>query len=97
MKQIKKNDYSQQVGIIATNKSMLRANMKLFNKKNESIGEITSGGFSPILKKSIGIAYLNKFDNKNFTEIFCIIRNNKESVKISKLPFIKHNYYRGER
>ena len=97
IKQINKNDYKKRIGIIAVNKSMLRKKMKLFNDKGNNIGEITSGCFSPMLKKSIAIAYIdNLFDNK-LQKIFCSIREKKEEVVFSSLPFVKHNYFRGDK
>ena len=59
------------------------------NKKY--IGKITSGCFSPILNKSIAIAFVNsEFNFKN--NIFCEIRNKLEIVKKTNLPFIEKNY-----
>ena len=87
----------KKIGIIATNKSMLRSKMKLFNVNGNTIGEITSGGYSPILNKSIAIAYIDNLFEGNSQKIFCFIRNKMEEVIISALPFIKNNYYRGEK
>ena len=68
--------------------------MELLNDKNEKIGKITSGGFSPSLKCSIGIAYLDNQFYHNPSKIFCYIRKNLEEVELNVLPFIKHNYRR---
>ena len=95
--QLKKNDFKKKIGIMATNKSMLRSKMKLFNVNGNTIGEITSGGYSPILNKSIAIAYIDNLFEGNSQKIFCFIRNKMEEVIISALPFIKNNYYRGEK
>ena len=92
--QIKNKNYPIKVGIETINKSILRSNMELFNQENENIGVITSGGYSPSLNKSIGIAYIKNYSNENFKKMFCNIRNKLEEVKASQLPFIKHNYYR---
>ena len=69
--------------------------MELFNENNQNIGIITSGGFSPTLHTSIGIAYVNKFYLNNSSKIFCSIRNKLEEVELTVLPFIKHNYKKG--
>ena len=79
------------IGIIASNRSMIREGMKLFDEKENNIGIVTSGCFSPILNKSIGIAYIeSNFDFNN--KIYCNIRNKLELVINSKLPFVKKNY-----
>ena len=50
----------KKIGIIPVNKTMLRNNMTLHNSEKKEIGYITSGCFSPILKKSIAMGYINK-------------------------------------
>ena len=69
--------------------------MKLFNENNQNIGIITSGGYSPTLNTSIGMAYINIIFLNNSSKILCSIRNNLEEVKLTNLPFIKHNYRKG--
>ena len=69
--------------------------MKLYNENNQKIGTITSGGFSPTLNNSIGIAYVNKIFINNSRKIFCSIRNKLEEVELTILPFVKHNYKKG--
>ena len=51
------------IGITPVNKTMLRNNMTLHNNEKKEIGYMTSGCFSPVLKKSIGMGYLNNFSN----------------------------------
>ena len=70
---------------------MLRDGMTLFDNNNNEIGKITSGCFSPNLKKSIAIGYIiSEFNTDN--PIFCEIRKKLELVKINNLPFVKKNY-----
>ena len=79
------------IGIISSDRSMIRKDMKLFDKDERNIGIVTSGCFSPLLNKSIGIAYLKSdFDLKN--KIYCKIRNLLKLVIYSKLPFVKKRY-----
>ncbi len=86
---------TKKIGIIPINKTMLRNNMTLHNNKKEEIGYITSGCFSPILKKSIGMGYIdNIFQNSD--KLYVKVRGNFEEVNINKIPFIKKNYKKGE-
>ncbi len=94
-KQKEKGVSQRRVGILSKSKSILRSKMQLFNENNQNIGTITSGGFSPTLHTSIGIAYINKFFLNNSGKIFCSIRNNLEEVELTILPFVKHNYRKG--
>ena len=58
-------------------------------KDGTVIGEITSGGLSPSLRKGIGMAYLPLEYSKIGTEIDIDIRGRKLKAKIVKKPFYK--------
>ena len=80
------------VGLISNNNSIPRSNFEVFDNQNKLIGNITSGSFSPSLKKPIAMAIIEKnFSNIN-TEIFIKNRGNMEPATVSKIPFISHKY-----
>ena len=85
----------KKIGLIPVNKTMLRANMPLCNEAKKEIGYITSGCYSPILKCSIGIGYINKISDMSEV-IFVKVRDKFEELKIEKIPFIKKNYKKGD-
>jgi len=85
----------KKIGLIPLNKTMLRNNMTLHNSERKEIGYITSGCFSPILKKSIAMGYINDVSNK-LDKLYVKVRGDYEEVKIDKLPFIKKNYKKGD-
>ena len=92
--QINNGVKKKKVGIMSIDRFILRSKMKIFNEKKEVLGLITSGCFSPCLKKSIGIAYINKSIIKKEEKLFCFAKNNLQKVELNSLPFIKHNYRR---
>ena len=57
--------------------------MILYNKDHIEIGYITSGCYSPILKKSIAIAYINKISKMSDT-IYVKVRDNFEEIKFKR-------------
>ena len=57
--------------------------------EDKRIGEVTSGTQSPLLKKGIGLGYVNIPYNKINQQIFICIRNKLIKAKIIKAPFIK--------
>ncbi|MFL2606215.1 MAG: glycine cleavage T C-terminal barrel domain-containing protein [Candidatus Marisimplicoccus sp.] len=59
----------------------------MFDKENKFIGKVTSGTFSPILKKGIGLAHINYINRKDDL-IYIKIRNNIYQAEIIKTPFI---------
>ena len=92
--QLKNGSNTKKIGIKTISKSILRANMKLFDSNTNDIGYISSGGFSPTLNTSIGIGYINSsFDQKN--KIYSSIRGANEELKIAELPFVAHKYKKG--
>ena len=88
----------RRAGFIVTDKSpAAREETKIYNIKDENsqIGIVTSGSYSPTLKKNIGLAYITPPFNKRDTNIFLEIRNKKRVGQIVKVPFVTPNYYRG--
>jgi len=66
-----------------------RKDYEIYDVDQNMIGTVTSGTMSPMLKKGIGMGYINKghwsFDNI----IFIKVRNKMLKAKIVKLPFYK--------
>ena len=70
------------IGFICDEKPIPRKDDIIINSNNQKIGYVTSGAFSPILKKGIGLAYISKdYDKKT-----CLIKTKRKilSVKITK-------------
>ncbi len=65
-----------------------RHGYEIVDADGNKIGTVTSGTMSPILKKGIGMGYINKGFLKVDTEIFIKIRNKNVKAKVVKLPFI---------
>ncbi len=85
-KQIEVGIKKNLVGFIINGKGIPRKGYEIFDKSKNQIGEVTSGTFSPILKKGIGLAYIKS--NIPLTEIYLKIRNNLIKLEVVKTPFI---------
>ena len=94
LNQFNKGTVKNKIALKSLSKSILRNKMKLLDNKNNEIGYITSGAYSPTLKSSIAIGYINK-KLENSTNIFTLIRNNIEELEIVRLPFVFHKYKKG--
>lgn len=68
-----------------------RQGFPIQNSSQETIGEVTSGIFSPTLQKTIGLAYVNKDFTKIGTPINVEIRGRALPAQIIKRPFYKRN------
>lgn len=58
------------------------------------VGEVTSGTFSPSLKKPIAMGYVATEYSKPGTEILLNIRGKMTAASVTKMPFVESRYYR---
>jgi len=93
--EISSNPSVKKIGLSSINKIMLRNQMTIHNDNKKEIGFITSGCYSPILKKSIGIGYINKLSNISEKK-YVNVRDKYEEIKLEKIPFVKKNYKKGD-
>jgi aminomethyltransferase len=73
-------------GFVMIDRGIPRQHYEVVNAKGETIGEVTSGTMSPMMKQGIGMAYLLNGYWKTGTEIFIRIRNKDLRAKIVNLP-----------
>ena len=73
-------------GFVMIDRGIPRQHYEVVNGNGETIGEVTSGTMSPMLKQGIGMAYLIKGFWKPESEIFIRIRNKDLKAKIVNLP-----------
>nr|WP_185858246.1 glycine cleavage system aminomethyltransferase GcvT [Blattabacterium cuenoti] len=91
-KQKKEGKYKRLISFLVEEKNKIpRQGHLLVDENEKTIGYVTSGSFSPVLKKGIGIGYFFK-NQKEINSVFIIIRKKKISIKMVKLPFIKINH-----
>jgi len=77
------------VGINLKDRGMLRNDYKLF-KDNEEIGYITSGGYSPTLKKTVGLGLIKSELKSIGTELEVEIRGKLLKAEIVSIPFYRN-------
>jgi len=82
------------VGIKPEGKIIAREGVKIFSKKGDAIGSITSGTFGPSVNGPIAMGYVKLNFSEPETKIFLEVRGKKHEAKVSELPFYKKNYVR---
>ena len=82
--EIKNTNKIKLVGVLLNEKGVLRSGKKMIKGNFE--GEVTSGTFSPYMKKSIGFARIPMVININAS---VLIRNKLLNVEILSIPFIR--------
>ncbi len=76
-------------GFELTDRGIPRHGYEITDAEGNVIGEVTSGTMSPMLKKGIGMGYVNKGHWKFGNEIYIKVRNKLLKAEIVKLPFYK--------
>jgi aminomethyltransferase len=80
---LKRSEY----GIILCDKGIAREGQDVY-RKNQLIGKVTSGSFSPCLNTSIAIILVNRtLENGDLIELQ--IRQNRIKAEVASLPFLK--------
>ena len=77
------------VGLNLLDRGILRENYKLF-KNGENVGYITSGGYSPTLKKTIGLALVRTDLSSIGTKLDVQIREKLLSAIVVSTPFYRN-------
>jgi aminomethyltransferase len=89
-----KKQERKRVGILGM-KAPARGHTEIYDASGENlIGEITSGTFSPCLKRPIAMGYVSTPNAKAGTEIMVKIRNKMQKAAVTKMPFVEAGYYR---
>ena len=70
-------------------KGIPRHGYEIVNAAGETIGNVTSGTISPVLKVGIGMGYLKPEFAKPDSEIYVMVRNKKLRATVVKPPFRK--------
>lgn len=93
--QLKQNSQLKRVGIVSTKSGPPAREGAVVSKLGEKkLGSVTSGTFAPSLQKNIAMAYLPSELSTKFGELVnCNIRGRDFEYKITKMPFVRVNYY----
>lgn len=95
LKQLKEGAKLTRVGLISEIAGPPAREKSTVVSDKTPLGKITSGTFSPTLRKNIAMAYVssNFLNNNEESKVMCQIRNRQYDYHITKLPFVKPNYY----
>ena len=95
LNQLQHGSDTKVVGLLPEGRMPVRDGAIIQDENGNQIGYVTSGGFGPTLNKPISIARLETKYTNSQSKLFALVREKKVAVEIIKLPFVKHNYYRG--
>ncbi len=93
LKQKKEGIKRKRVGIRMIERGVPRQGFEVYDDKNEKVGYITSGIFSPLLKYGIGMAYIETAQAQKGNLINVKIRSRLAKGKIASFPFYDAEKY----
>ncbi|KAL2475660.1 Aminomethyltransferase [Abeliophyllum distichum] len=93
LKQIEQGPSIRRVGLFSSGPPP-RSHSEIQDEKGQNIGEVTSGGFSPCLKKNIAMGYVKSGLHKAGTNVKIIIRGKSYDGSVTKMPFVPTKYYK---
>ncbi|KAG5011430.1 hypothetical protein JHK82_023627 [Glycine max] len=93
LKQLEEGPKIRRVGFFSSGPPP-RSHSEIQDEGGNNIGEVTSGGFSPCLKKNIAIGYVKSGLHKAGTKVKIIIRGKSNEGVVTKMPFVPTKYYK---
>lgn len=94
IKQLSEGVQRKRVGLVQKEQGPpVRGGAVIFGGDGKKIGAVTSGCPSPSLLQNIAMGYVDRKFAKNGTEVQVAVRGNKTSMVVTKMPFVKSNYY----
>ena len=82
------------VGLLPEGRAPARQGVEVQDQGGNSIGAITSGGFSPTLGGPVAMGYVSTANAAPGTKVNLIVRGKSLPAEIVKLPFVQQNYKR---
>ncbi|OIV91919.1 hypothetical protein TanjilG_26038 [Lupinus angustifolius] len=93
LKQLEEGPKIRRVGFFSSGPPP-RSHSEIQDEGGNNIGEVTSGGFSPSLKKNIAMGYVKSGLHKAGTKVKIIIRGKANEGVVTKMPFVPTKYYK---
>ena len=84
----------RRVGLHVGKGAPARGGSKILDVDGNLVGEVTSGGFSPVLGSNIAMGYVQKGSAKAGTELQVETRGKKTPATTTKMPFVTCHYHR---
>lgn len=93
LKQLADGPTRRRVGFVSKG-APARSHVAILDEAGNTIGEVTSGGFSPCLKKNISMGYVKAGLHKAGTQLKVDVRGKINEATVTKMPFVPTKYYK---
>lgn len=84
----------RRVGLVTEKGAPPRSHAQIALADGTVVGEVTSGAFSPNLKKNVAMGYVEKAYAKAGTKLAVLVRGKSNDAVVTKMPFVPAKYYK---
>ena len=84
----------KRVGFVVDGRAPVREGAEIIDKTGQTIGVITSGGFSPSLQKPIAMGYIKTEFSLPQTEVSALVRGKPRNIIVTAMPLVPQRYCR---
>jgi aminomethyltransferase len=95
LQQIAGTTTRKRVGLLPEGRAPVREGASISDSAGNEIGQVTSGGYSPILQRPIAMGYVATAFAEPGCEVQVNLRGRTVAAIVAAMPFVKPNYYRG--
>lgn len=92
--QLKDGVPRRRVGFVSSG-APARQHSEILTADGKKVGEITSGAYSPCLKKNVAMGYVDRPHDKVGTQLKLSVRGKLNDATVTKMPFVPTPYYKG--
>jgi aminomethyltransferase len=82
------------VGLKVLEGAPAREGAEVADEHGAVVGRVTSGGFSPSLRRAIALAFVSPAQAAPGTRLKVIVRGKAQACEVTPLPFVPHRYVR---
>ncbi len=85
----------KRVGLKPEGRAPVREGAEIVDDQGRKVGHVTSGGFGPTVGGPVAMGYVATDLAPPGTPLAAVVRGKTLPVRVEKLPFVPHRYYRG--
>ena len=94
LKEVEAGPVRRRVGLAVEGRQPVREGSLVLDAEGNEVGRVTSGGFSPMLKALIAMAYVPAASAQPGTPVTIEQRSKLFQARVVPMPFIPHRYHR---
>jgi len=93
-KQLRDGVSRKRVGFMVEKGAPAREGAEVKTLSGETVGTVTSGTFSPSLKKPVAMGYISSSHSESGTPVHLVVRGRPSEGSVVKMPFVPTRYYK---